>query len=70
MHPSPGMGAGHMSPTGCQEQLPHTCGQEVTVAQGSHSRDPVWLLQALGILFTVRLPSQHQRLLLRQPPQG
>lgn len=33
---SPGMGAGHVSPTGWQKQLPLTCGQEVTAAQGSH----------------------------------
>lgn len=56
--------------TPAPKQPPHTCSQEVTVAQGSHRRYPVWLLQALGVLHAVCLPGQHQWLLLRQSPQG
>lgn len=58
----------------CQTPAPNhqplTCSHEVTVAQSGHCRDPVWLLQALGILHAMCLPGQRQWLLLRQPPQG
>lgn len=74
MHPESGKGAGHTLPlhpqTPAPKWLSHTCSQKVTVAQSGHRRDPVRLLQALGVLHAMRLPGQRQWLLLRQPPQG